>query len=80
MSGRIFFEAEAAAFLTAELKAPVKASTLRAKRRDGTGPKFGVVFNRVEYREEDLTAWVEGLRKKRFTNTAQAASGKAVSA
>jgi hypothetical protein len=80
MSGRIFHEAEAAAFLTNELKAPIKASTLRQKRRAGDGPRFGVVFSRVEYREEDLVAWVEGLRKPRFKNTAQASSGKAVTA
>ena len=80
MSGRIFFESEAAEFLGAEMKAPIKASTLRQRRRDGNGPKFGRVLNRVEYAEEDLRIWVEGLRKKRFTNTAQAASGKVVAA
>jgi hypothetical protein len=68
---RIFFEREAAQFLSDELKIRCKASTLAAKRRDGGGPAYRRVLARVEYPESSLRAWADALRAKAFTATAQ---------
>jgi len=71
MTNRIFFESEAATFLTEELRVPVKTSTLASKRMNGGGPAYRRVLGRVEYVEADLREWVETLRARRFTSTAQ---------
>ncbi|QYK40237.1 MAG: hypothetical protein KF887_12410 [Paracoccaceae bacterium] len=71
MTSRIFFEREAATFLTEELKVPVKTSTLAAKRMNGGGPTYRRVLGRIEYVEADLREWVDTLRAHRFTSTAQ---------
>jgi hypothetical protein len=68
---RIFFEREAAQFLTEELRIPCKVSTLAAKRRDGGGPAYRRVLARVEYPESSLRTWADALRAKTFTATAQ---------
>ena len=70
-SNRIFFEREAAHFLSAELKVPCKKSTLASKRMNGGGPKYRRVLGRVEYDESALRDWVASLRAISFAVTAQ---------
>jgi hypothetical protein len=71
MSNRIFFEREAAQFLTDELKVPVRTSTLSSKRLNGGGPAYRRVLGRIEYDEAALRAWVNDLRAKTFVSTAE---------
>lgn len=71
MTNRIFFEREAATFLTEELRVPVKTSTLASKRMNGGGPAYSRVLGRVEYLESDLRKWVDTLRAHRYTSTAE---------
>ncbi len=68
---RIFFENEAAEFLTSELKIPCKVSTLRYKRSQGGGPVYRRVLGRVEYDESSLRAWAASMRATTYTHTAE---------
>jgi hypothetical protein len=70
-TARIFFENEAAEFLTSELKIPCKTSTLRYKRSQGGGPVYRRVLGRVEYDEGALRDWAASMRAVSYSHTAE---------
>ena len=74
MTERIFTPAEAVTFLNEELNAKVALATLAWKRSHGGGPQYARVFNRIEYTESDLRAWVEAERNQKYTSTAEETS------
>lgn len=54
----------------------ISASTFQRLRRDGQGPKFGLVGNRVCFRRTDLDAWYTKYQSTLFTNTKSLGRGR----
>jgi hypothetical protein len=47
----------------------ISTAKLTQMRRDGNGPKFAVIGNRVRYRVSDLETWYAKFKKEAFTQT-----------